>query len=49
MNVFVKSRPLILGAKWDILIDNLFAGVKIKNNGHFEKYLTNVSIEIESV
>ena len=36
-----KSRLLIIGAKADILIDNLFAEMRIKNNGRFGYYLTN--------
>jgi len=41
---FEKSRPLILGAKWDILIDNSLAEMEIRNNGRFAYYLTNGNV-----
>ena len=40
---------IALGAKADILIDNLFGGMRIKNNGHFGYYLTNIVMMIPPV
>jgi len=33
---------IALGAKADILNDNLLTGMKIKNNAHFSHYLTKL-------